>query len=80
MRMNVKMPRVSDTIDEVIVIEILVSVGDHVESGSPLLRVDADKATVDVPAPADGTVVELLVDVDDDVATGTRLVVLDVSE
>ena len=74
------MPRVSDTVDEVIVVEILVSVGDRVESGSLLLTVDADKAMVDVPAPVSGTVIELLVDVDDEVTTGSRLVVLDVSE
>lgn len=79
MKLSVKMPRVSDTIDDVVVVKFLVSLGDRVDVGTPLVTVDADKATVDIPAPVAGTVVDFLVDVDDEVTTGTRLIVLETS-
>lgn len=77
MRMTVKMPRAADTVDEVVVSEWIVSVGAVVGSGDPILRVETDKALVEVPAPVAGTVTELLVAVDDEIATGTPIAVIE---
>ncbi len=77
MRSTVKMPRAADTVDEVVVSEVLVAPGVAVQAGDPLLRVETDKALVDVPSPIAGTVVEIHVAVDDEVATGAPIVILE---
>jgi pyruvate dehydrogenase E2 component (dihydrolipoamide acetyltransferase) len=68
----VEVPDIGDFSD-VPIIEILVSEGDHVSADDPLLTLESDKATMDVPAPFAGTVKELLVKVGDKVSQGTQL-------
>jgi pyruvate/2-oxoglutarate dehydrogenase complex dihydrolipoamide acyltransferase (E2) component len=75
--MTVKMPRAADTVDEVMVSEWVVAVGADVAAGDPLLRVETDKALVEVPSPVAGTLVEQLVAVDDEIATGTPIAVIE---
>lgn len=72
-----KMPRAADTVDEVMVSEWVVAVGADVAAGDPLLRVETDKALVEVPSPVAGTLVEQLVAVDDEIATGTPIAVIE---
>ena len=69
-RTNVKMPKLGETVDEVLIIEWTVSVGDMVSEGDTLLRVETDKVEADLPSPVSGIVVRLLVDVDDEVEVG----------
>ena len=76
MKVTVKMPRAADTVDEVVVSEWVVSEGSTVGEGDPLLRVETDKAMVDVPAPIGGTLVSQLVAVDDEITTGTAIAVI----
>ena len=59
------------------VIELLVAPGDRVEFDDPLLTLESDKATMDVPAPAAGVVAELRVGVGDEVSEGDVLLVLE---
>jgi dihydrolipoamide dehydrogenase len=59
---------------DVPVIEILVAVGDRVEPEQGLITLESDKATMEVPAPAAGTVAEILVAVGDEVSEGTPVV------
>ena len=59
------------------VIEILVAVGDTVAAEDPLVTLESDKATMDVPAPYDGVVKEILVSVDDTVSEGAELMVIE---
>ncbi len=59
------------------VIEVLVAVGDSVSAEDPLVTLESDKATMDVPAPFDGTVKEILVSVDDTVSEGSELMVIE---
>jgi len=73
----VKMPRAADTVDEVMVSEWVVAVGAAVAAGDPILRVETDKALVEVPSPVAGTLVEQLVAVDDEIATGTPIAVIE---
>ena len=47
--------------DEVAVIDVLVKVGDKIEVETPLVTLETDKATMDVPSTAAGTVTEVLV-------------------
>ena len=62
------------------VIELLVSPGDRVELDDPLLTLESDKATMDVPAPAAGVVAELRVGLGDEVSEGDVLLVLEATE
>jgi pyruvate dehydrogenase E2 component (dihydrolipoamide acetyltransferase) len=71
--MDVLVPDIGD-FDEVPVIEILVSPGDEVAIDDPLVTLESDKATMDVPAPFAGVVKELAVGVGDKVSQGTLLV------
>ena len=70
---EVKVPDIGDFTD-VPVIELLVAVGDQVGAEDPLLTLESDKATMDVPAPEAGTVEEILVAVGDTVSEGTPIV------
>jgi dihydrolipoamide dehydrogenase len=73
---EVKVPDIGD-FEEVPVIEIHVSPGDEVEVEQPLVTLESDKATMDVPSPEAGTVKEVLVSVNDKVSEGTPIVVLE---
>src|SRR3954453_22191255 len=74
--MEVKVPDIGDFTD-VPVIEVLVSAGDEVAEEDPLVTLESDKATMDVPAPAAGKITELKVSVGDKVSEGTVILVLD---
>jgi 2-oxoglutarate dehydrogenase E2 component (dihydrolipoamide succinyltransferase) len=75
--MTVKMPRVAETVDEVSVVEWNVEAGQQVDAGTVLMKVETDKAIVEVPAPVAGTLVERLVDQDEDVTTGQPIAVIE---
>jgi pyruvate dehydrogenase E2 component (dihydrolipoamide acetyltransferase) len=75
---RVSVPDIGD-FSGVPVIEILVAVGDTVSAEDPLVTLESDKATMDVPAPYDGVVKEILVSVDDTVSEGAELMVIEPS-
>ena len=75
MATEVRVPDIGDFSD-VPVIEVHVSSGDKVNAEDPLLTLESDKATLDVPAPAAGTVGEVLVKVGDAVSQGTPILLL----
>jgi pyruvate/2-oxoglutarate dehydrogenase complex dihydrolipoamide acyltransferase (E2) component len=77
MRMTVKMPRAADTVDEFVVSEWVVEPGAVVAAGDPIMRVETDKAVVEVPTPVAGTFVEQLVAVDDEISTGAPIAVIE---
>ena len=68
-KIEVSVPDIGDFSD-VPVIEILVSPGDTVAVDDPLITLESDKATMDVPAPAAGTVEAVKVNVGDNVSAG----------
>jgi pyruvate dehydrogenase E2 component (dihydrolipoamide acetyltransferase) len=76
---SVEVPDIGD-FEDVPIIEILVSPGDTVAVDDPLLTLESDKATMDVPAPFAGTVAELQVKVGDKVSQGTHLLTLTPSD
>ncbi|WP_250512747.1 dihydrolipoyllysine-residue acetyltransferase [Caballeronia sp. INDeC2] len=73
---EVKVPDIGDFKD-IPVIEVLVKVGDTVEPEQSLVTLESDKATMDVPSSAAGTVKEVKVKVGDNVSEGTLIVVLE---
>ena len=66
--------------DDVPVIEILVSEGDTVEKDQSLLTLESDKATMEVPAPFAGTVKTLKLKVGDTVSEGTVIALIESAE
>ncbi len=77
--MEVKVPDIGDFAD-VPVIEIHVKPGDTVAAEDPLITLESEKATMDVPAPAAGTVTDLHVSIDDKVSEGSLILTLETSE
>jgi dihydrolipoamide dehydrogenase len=71
-----KVPDIGDYSD-VPVIDVCVKVGDVVKAEDALVTLESDKATMDVPCPADGVVKEIRVKLGDKVSEGTLVVVLE---
>ena len=67
---DVRVPDIGDFKD-VPVIEVHVKPGDTVKAEDPLVTLESDKATMDVPSPAAGEVAEVKVKVGDKVAEGS---------
>jgi len=62
---------------EVPIIEVLVKPGDSIELETPLLTLETDKATMDVPSSAAGKVLEVLVGKGSKISKGTPLLVIE---
>ena len=73
---EVKVPDIGDFKD-VPVIEVFVKPGDTVKTEDSLVTLESDKATMDVPSPAAGTVKELKVKVGDKVSEGSVILTLE---
>jgi pyruvate dehydrogenase E2 component (dihydrolipoamide acetyltransferase) len=72
---EVKVPDIGDFKD-IPIIEILVKAGDVVKPEDPLVTLESDKATMEVPAPLGGTVQEVRVKVGDKVSEGAVVLTL----
>ena len=73
---EIKVPDVGD-FKEVPVIEILVHPGDNVEKETSLITLETDKATIEIPAPQNGTVKEIKVKIGDTVSEGSIILTLE---
>jgi dihydrolipoamide dehydrogenase len=76
---EVKVPDIGDFKD-VPVIEVLVKPGDAVRAEDALITLESEKATIDVPSPAAGTVKEVKLKVGDKVSQGTLVLTLEAGE
>ena len=75
---QVLVPDIGD-FDDVPVIEVLVAVGDTVNAEDPLVVLESDKATMEVPSPSAGKVAAIEVAVGDKVKEGSPILSLEVS-
>jgi pyruvate/2-oxoglutarate dehydrogenase complex dihydrolipoamide acyltransferase (E2) component len=75
-QVDVKVPDIGDFRD-VPVIDVLVKPGDTVSPEDPLVTVESDKATMDIPSPAQGVVKAIAVKVGDKVSEGTMLLTVE---
>jgi pyruvate dehydrogenase E2 component (dihydrolipoamide acetyltransferase) len=73
---EVKVPDIGD-FKNIPVIEILVKPGDTVRAEDPLVTLESDKATMEVPSPAAGTVKEIRIKVGDKVSEGALVLMLE---
>ncbi|WP_201536134.1 2-oxo acid dehydrogenase subunit E2 [Psychrobacter ciconiae] len=63
-------------VDEAQVAEVMVSVGDTVDKDEPILLIESDKASVEVPAPEAGIIEKILVNNGDMVANGQDYIII----
>lgn len=73
--MQIKIPDIGD-VDSVEVIELCVAVGDTVGPDDPLIIIESDKASMEVPATTAGVVESIVVALGDSVSTGDVIVTL----
>ena len=73
---DVKVPDIGDFSD-VPVIDVLVKPGDAVKREDPLVTVESEKATMDIPSPAEGVVKTITVKIGDKVSEGHALLTLE---
>lgn len=76
---EVKVPDIGNFKD-VPIIELCVKAGDRVKAEDALLTLESDKATIDIPSPADGLIKELKVKVGDKISEGSIVAVIETSE
>jgi len=73
---QVLVPDIGDFKD-VPIIEISVKPGDHVKAEEPLITLESDKASMEVPSPSTGAVKSLAVKIGDKVSQGTPILTLE---
>ena len=73
-----KLPDIGEGVVEGEVVEWMVSVGDSVKEDDPILSVMTDKATVEIPAPCDGTVSKIIGEAGDILPVGVVCIEFDV--
>jgi pyruvate dehydrogenase E2 component (dihydrolipoamide acetyltransferase) len=78
-RREVTVPDLGD-FKNVEIVELLVKAGDKVRAEQPLLTLETDKAAMEIPAPAAGTVIELKVAQGGRVSKGDLILMLDADE
>lgn len=76
---EVKIPDIGD-FQDVPVIEVFVAVGDEVAAEDPLIALESDKATMEVPSPRSGKVSEIRLKVGDSVSEGDVVLMLEAGE
>ncbi len=79
MKQEVTVPDIGD-FEDVEVVEVLVSVGDHVEIEASLISIESDKATLEVPSPVAGRVSDLHVSLGDRVSEGSPVATIETGD
>lgn len=76
MTIEVTVPEIGD-FNDVPVVGILVAVGDTVAAEDPLVEIESDKATMEVPSPCADVVIEILIKEGQNVSKGTLLLIFE---
>jgi biotin carboxyl carrier protein len=62
-----------------LILDIMVAVGDHVEAGTPVIKIEAMKMENEIPSPVSGTVRTIAVKVGDRVSTDETLIEIEIN-
>ncbi|AXT56662.1 2-oxo acid dehydrogenase subunit E2 [Aquimarina sp. MMG015] len=79
-RVELKMPKMGESISEATILNWLKNVGDTVEEDETILEVATDKVDSEVPSPCDGIITELLFQSNDVVEVGKVIAVIDADD
>ncbi len=74
---EIKLPEISENVDSGVVIGVLVKIGDIVKAEQPVLELETEKATFEVPCPVGGRIVEIHVSENDEVRVGQAILKVD---
>ncbi len=74
---EIKLPEIADNVTTATVLEILVSVGDKVETDDTLAEMESDKATFELPSDVSGVIKEVKVSEGDEVKVGQVMFTID---
>src|SRR5687768_12759028 len=72
-----KLPELGEDIEEADILKVLVSEGDTVQAGQPLIEIETEKATLEVPAESPGTVTKVHVSQGDTIRVGQLIMTID---
>lgn len=73
---EIKMPNLSQTTNEVMLIKWLIEPGDTVKKGQPLCEVESDKSVMEVESFTSGTVLKLLAEANTSIEAGTVIALI----
>ena len=76
MAQNISVPDIWDFKD-VEVIEVLVKAGDQIKKNDPIVTIESDKSSVEIPSPLEGKVKDLKVKIGDKVSEGSVLATIE---
>ena len=76
MAQNISVPDIGD-FKEVEVIEVLVKPGDHINKNDPIVTIESDKSSVEIPSTVSGEIKDLKVKVGDKVSEGSILATIE---
>jgi pyruvate dehydrogenase E1 component len=79
MAQNISVPDIGDFKD-VEVIEVLIKPGDQVNKNDPIVTIESDKSTVEIPSPSNGEIKDLKVKIGDKVSEGSILATIENSQ
>ena len=74
--MEIRLPALGENIDSATVTKVLVKVGDTIKKDQPIMELDTEKASVDVPSSGSGTVTEIRVKEGDTITVGQVVLTL----
>ena len=73
---EVKLPELGENIEKGDVVRVLVNVGDVIKPDQPIVELETDKATIEVPTSVGGTIAEIRVKAGDKVKVGQVMLVV----
>ena len=76
---NIKVPNIGE-FKNVEIIEILINKGQKIKKNDPLITIESDKSSVEIPSPDDGTVLSLSVKIGDKVSEGDEIIEIETNE
>ena len=76
MAQNISVPDIGDFKD-VEVIEVLVKPGDRVNKNDPIVTIESDKSSLEIPSPSSGEIKDLKVKIGDKVSEGSILATIE---
>jgi pyruvate dehydrogenase E2 component (dihydrolipoamide acetyltransferase) len=77
MATEIRLPILGENVDSGVVVNVLVSEGDEVAEGQPVIELETEKATVEVPASASGRVKEISVNEGETIKVGQVILILE---
>jgi pyruvate dehydrogenase E2 component (dihydrolipoamide acetyltransferase) len=77
MKKEVKIPEIAENVEKGLIAGILVLEGDKVKADQPLVEIETDKATTDLPSPYDGVIEEIKVKEGDEVKVHQVIMIIE---